>query len=96
VAIVRYSKRAKQDLLDIWLWIARDKGTAFADDIVERIERRGAGLAEFPEMGVARPEIAPDARSLVAERWLLLYRVEDADVLVVRVVDGARDLTRVW
>jgi toxin ParE1/3/4 len=92
VGVVRYSKRAREDILDIWLWIARDSSVSIADDIVERIEHRATTLAHHPEMGVARPEIAPDARSLVAERWLILYRVEAYGAQVIRVVDGARDL----
>jgi toxin ParE1/3/4 len=94
VGVVRFSKRAREDILDIWLWIARDSNVKLADDIVERIERRATALGDHPEMGVARPEIAPDARSLVVERWLILYRVEAYGAQVVRVVDGARDLTR--
>ena len=96
MAVVRYARLARQDLLDIWLWIANDSGVARADDIVARMEGRGAGLADFPEMGVARPDIAPDARSLVVERWLLLYRLGSDGVQIMRVVDGARDLTKVW
>jgi toxin ParE1/3/4 len=95
VGVVRYSKRAREDILDIWLWIARDNNVNLADDIAERIELRAAMLADHPELGIARPEIAPDARSLVVERWLILYRVETYGAQVVRVVDGARDLTRV-
>jgi toxin ParE1/3/4 len=95
VGVVRYSKRAREDILDIWLWIAHDSNVNLADDFVERIERRAATLADHAELGVARPEIAPDARSLVVERWLILYRLETYGAQVVRVVDGARDLTRV-
>ena len=89
MAVVRYARLARQDLLDIWLWIANDSGVARADDIVARMEGRGAGLADFPEMGVARPDIAPDARSLVVERWLLhdsslpVERVSRSNTLVV-------------
>jgi toxin ParE1/3/4 len=34
------------------------------------------------------------ARSLVIERWLALYRIVEEGVQVVRIVDGARDLTK--
>jgi toxin ParE1/3/4 len=94
VGVVRYSKSARDDILDIWLWIAHDSNVSLADDIVTRIERCAARLADYPELGVARPEIAPDARSLVAERWLVLYRVEIQGVQITRVVDGVRDLRK--
>ena len=76
-------------MLDIWLRIAHDSNVSLADNIVERIEHRAAVLADHPEIGIARPEIAPDARSLVVERWLILYRVETYGTLINRVVDGA-------
>ncbi len=90
---VAYSHEAREDLLSIWLWIAPDNMTA-ADAVVERIERRAAMLGRFPQMGVARPEIGENARSLVAERWLVLYRLTADGVQVVRIMDGACDLSR--
>jgi toxin ParE1/3/4 len=50
-------------------------------------------LRDYQQLGPARPEIAEDARALVIERWLALYRVEDDGVQIVRIIDGVRDLT---
>jgi toxin ParE1/3/4 len=94
MGFVHYSHRAKQDLLDIWLWIARDS-MAIADAVLDRIEQRAAKLAEHREIGIARPEIGEGARGLVIERWLVLYRLVDGGVQIVRIVDGARDLERI-
>ena len=59
-------------------------------------DRRAIGrLAEFPELGPSRPEIAEDARSLLVERWLVLYRLIGTNLQVVRIIDGARDLKRI-
>jgi toxin ParE1/3/4 len=88
---VTYSRQAKEDLINLWLWIARDRQNT-ADTIIDRIERRVAMLADFPEMGPARPEIGEGARSLVIERWLILYRRISSDVQIARVIDAARDL----
>jgi toxin ParE1/3/4 len=94
VARVHYTHQARADLIDIWIHIANDSQTT-ADRCIERIESRCRELAEFPELGPERPDIAPDARMLVIDRWLALYRIEGDDVRIVRVVDGARDLTRI-
>ncbi|MDR3475763.1 MAG: type II toxin-antitoxin system RelE/ParE family toxin [Devosia sp.] len=51
-------------------------------------------LGDHPQLGSARSEIAEGARVLVIERWLALYRLVEDGVQVVRIVDGARDLTR--
>ena len=94
MGIARFSRQAKADLLDIWLRIAQDNVQA-ADRVLAEIEHRVQQLAENPELGPARPEIHREARSLVIERWLVLYTLVEGGVLIVRVVDGARDLSRV-
>ena len=52
-------------------------------------------LKYHPQLGPARPEIAEDARALVIERWLALYRLVEDGVQIVRIVDGVPDLTRI-
>jgi toxin ParE1/3/4 len=94
VSEVRYSRRAREDLLDIWLYIARQNSEAAADRVFDRIEDACRILARHPELGPARPEIADEARSLVVQRWLALYRLTADGVQIVRVIDGARDLKR--
>ena len=49
-------------------------------------------LAEWPEMGRARPELAPGLRSFVVARYLVYYRVTRDAVEVVRVLHGRRDV----
>jgi toxin ParE1/3/4 len=95
MAEVVYSRQARADLLDVWLWIAESTSVAMADTIIERIERRISALEDHPEMGPARPEIAEGARALVCERWLALYLVDGIFVRIVRVIDGARDLRQI-
>lgn len=90
---VRHTKRARQDLIDIWLQIAiRDEATA--NRVLDAIAARCAQLADFPKMGRSRSDIAPEVRALVIERWLALYRLVPGGVQIVRIVDGARDLSR--
>lgn len=91
---VRYTLRARGDLLDLWAYWASKDPTA-ADRIYDRIEDRCRALRDHPRLGVARPEIGEGARMLVVERWLVLYRHMDDGVQVVRIVDGARDLGRI-
>ena len=92
---VRFTRRAREDLLDIWLYVAPRSSEAVADQIYDRLEERCQLLTEHPQLGPARPEIAEDARALVIERWLALYRLIDDGAQVVRIVDGSRDLTQI-
>lgn len=95
MAKLHYTRRAREDLLDIWLYIVPRNSEAVADAIYDRIEQSCARLKQYPQMGRARPEIADDARSLVIDRWLALYRVTEYGAQVVRIIDGARDLTAI-
>jgi toxin ParE1/3/4 len=93
VSQVRFTRRARQDLLDIWLYIAPRNPVA-ADRVFDRIEASCQLLRDHPELGPARPEIADNARALLIERWLALYRLIERGVQVVRIVDGSRDLAK--
>lgn len=87
--IVVFGARARRDLDAIWMYVAREN--AAADRLIDRIHTASRRLADFPESGPARPEIAPGVRRLTVGNYLLLYRVGSA-VDVVRVLYGARDI----
>jgi toxin ParE1/3/4 len=91
VGRVVFTRRAHADLDDIWLHVALDNA-ADADRLIDRIFVRCQRLADYPGLGLARPEIGPDARVLVVGDYLVLYRVDGIDAVVVRVTHGARRL----
>jgi len=80
---------AEDDLIDIWVNIARDNEKA-ADSLLDRIDEVCQHLATFPELGPARPDLAPELRYMVVGRYLILYRIIPEGVEIVRVVHGAR------
>lgn len=88
---VNRTAQASADLDEIWLNVAIDNPTA-ADRLIDRIVDRCLTLRDYPELGAARPEIAPEARMLVIGDYLALYRIRAGDVEIVRVVQGARQL----
>lgn len=58
------------------------------------IEDRCNLLRHQRHLGPSRSDLAVDARILTIERWIVLYRLIDDGVQIVRIVDGARDLTK--
>jgi toxin ParE1/3/4 len=90
--LLRYTEQARRDLIDIHHAIS-DHNPSIANAMVRRITDRCLQLATFPQSGPTRPKIAPDARVLVIDRWIAIYRLTAKGPQVVRVVDGARDLT---
>lgn len=94
MAKLRRTPQATADLDEIWLSIAVDSERA-AERLVARIEQAEERLAEFPALGPARPEYAPDARSWVVGEYVILYRIEPGAVAIVRILHGARDIGEV-
>jgi toxin ParE1/3/4 len=90
----RLTSRAEADLAAIGDHVAADNPTAAAR-LLEKLEAQCGMLGERPLLGPARPDIAPDARAWVAGKYLILYRAEADGVEIVRVVHGARDLSRI-
>jgi len=83
--------RARQDLIDIWTWIAAANPKA-ADHLLDVIDEKLRHLAENPRLGPVRPDIAPDVRLFPVRRYLILYRARSDGIEVVRVVHGMRRL----
>lgn len=92
---VRRLPQAVEDAFDIWATIAVDNERA-ADRLVARFYAAEDLLAAFPEIGEARPEIATDLRKWTVSPYVMLYRVTDIAVEVVRIVHGARDLPKLF
>ena len=85
------SRRAKEDLLEIWQFIA-DHDEIDPDRYIDHLKDRALELLHFPELGRARNEILSGLRSLLARNHLLFYRIEDKEVQVLRILHGSMDL----
>jgi toxin ParE1/3/4 len=88
---VRLTAKARRDLLDIWLGIATRAPVA-ADRVYDRIEAHIGLLRDFPEAGVARTELAPEAKMLVERPYLIFYRAQPNLIQIVRVLHDARHI----
>jgi len=87
----RYTRRALQDLAELWLVIAADNPPA-ADEMLDRIAKKAMMAASYPYLGKLRPDIAPDMRILVETPYILLYRPFAGGAQIVRILHGARDI----
>jgi toxin ParE1/3/4 len=79
------------DLDDIWYYVAA-RNVAAADALIDRIRLRCEALAEHPELGPQRPDLSPACRQLVVDPYLVLYRISDDAVELVRAIHGRRHL----
>jgi toxin ParE1/3/4 len=97
VAELFVSRRAEEELREIWRHIAADNPAA-ADRLLLRIDGKLQLLRDFPGIGTLRDDIRPGLRMLVEGYYLLLYEHDAANdaVELVSVIDGRRDLSTVF
>ncbi|QSA99951.1 type II toxin-antitoxin system RelE/ParE family toxin [Methylomonas sp. EFPC1] len=70
---VQRTAQSEEDLIEIWLYIAQDNPPA-ADRVLDDMEQRFIMLADNPQMGRYRPDIAPELRYFISGKYLILYR----------------------
>lgn len=87
------SALARDDLDEIWLYIAADNIEA-ADRHIERLFRQCESLSRNPMMGRLRDDLLQNARSFPMGNYVIFYepRHQGGGVTILRVLDGHRDI----
>jgi len=87
----RLTPEAENDLDEITGYIANDNPQA-ALRLLDRIQDRCQQLAEMPETGRIREELAEGLRSGLVGKYVIFYRPDEAGIQVIRVIHGSRDI----
>lgn len=92
------SPLADSDLDDIWYYVASQSGNMdIADRLIASITDRFVLLAGYPHLGRARDEdLRPGLRSFAVGDYVILYRIEDEDVVILRVLHGSRNMAAMF
>ena len=88
---VTFSAKARQDLLEIGDYIAKDSrenARRFVGKLIEQCQR----IAASPMGYVSREDLAPGLRMAALGRYVIFFRLIDRTVRVERVLHSARDL----
>ena len=89
---LRLSKEAGRDLDEAWDYTAERWSAERADALLDKFQEMFCLLAQFPESGRRRDELSSGLRSLPSLGFVILYRVFEGALEIVRVVHGSRDL----
>jgi toxin ParE1/3/4 len=97
-----WTPQAREDLIEIYTYIGLDSPSA-AERVFDSVQSKIELLADYPRLGVRRPDIRASARMLVQGPYLILYETHpDSDaglvdaVEIVRIVDGRRNLKNLF
>ncbi|MGK9263045.1 type II toxin-antitoxin system RelE/ParE family toxin [Sinorhizobium meliloti] len=90
---VRLSPEAQTELVHIYGYVVERSGsTDTADRYIERISGFLSSFDVFPERGTIRDEMRPGLRIIGFEgSTSVAFVVEDADVVILRVLAGGRE-----
>jgi toxin ParE1/3/4 len=91
---LRITEPAQQDLETIWLDL-EPFGVEIADQYLDEIQKKISQLQQFPGIGRSREDLAPGLRSTVVRDVVILYRAVERLLIIVRVIRGRRDLSRI-
>lgn len=93
-----YLDSALDDLEAIYRFVTIESrslviGTAFIRELEAHCEK----LATLPgTLGTARPALGPEIRSILHGRYIILFRYGEEQLEIVSVVNGRRDLERLF
>jgi toxin ParE1/3/4 len=91
MAAVFRTPKAESDLEEILEFLRRDD-PAVAERYATAFYDKREALAQFPEIGRSRPEIAPNLRGTLVKSYVIFYRFEGGVVQILRILHGERDL----
>jgi toxin ParE1/3/4 len=89
----RLAPQARADLDQIWDYIFKETGgEAAADSTIDMIVERFLLLAKWPRIGRRRDDLRRGLRSYPAGNYLIFYRLYRAEIVILRILHGRRDI----
>jgi toxin ParE1/3/4 len=93
---IRTSPEAEAELDDIWYYIATESSSIeVAERMLDAISDQFVLLAKYPLLGRSRDDLRSGLRSIPIGGYVVLYRVEHEDVVILHVLQGRRDIRSV-
>jgi plasmid stabilization system protein ParE len=92
--MVRWSAPARNDLRQIYDYIARDS-RYYARVVIDKIVTSTEKLERFPDIGRVVPEIGDDnVKELFVYSYRILYEITPDAIEVLAIVHGKRDFPK--
>ncbi|HTS36146.1 MAG TPA: type II toxin-antitoxin system RelE/ParE family toxin [Candidatus Solibacter sp.] len=90
---VRVSAEAELELDDIWYYTATESSSIeIAQRLIDSITDQFALLSKSPFLGRRRDDLKVGLRGTTVGEYVIIYRVEGADIVILHVLHGRRDI----
>jgi len=90
----RLTPSAKSDLIEIWNYTVEAWGEKQAENYLQEIEDKLTQLAENPDLGRRRPEIAHRYYSFPARKHIIFYLMSDDYINIIGILHGRMDIDK--
>jgi toxin ParE1/3/4 len=90
--IILLSPLAKNDLCAIAEYTMQKWGNNQADIYLDKIDKALLKIQDNPNIGRVRSDISDRHRSLLMEKHLLVYTVENTEIIISRILHHSRDI----
>ena len=89
---------AQRDLEGIWRYYDRLGGEQLADQQLADLHHRFELIADYPNIGRERPELAEGVRSFISSgpSYIILYFPLEGWIEIAHVLHGSRDVGRLF
>jgi toxin ParE1/3/4 len=91
MGIYRLSQKAEADLIEIYMIGVHQFGDAQAERYHAAFEKAFAFLADYPRAARERAEIDPPVRVHPRGSHLIIYEIEDEDIVILRIRHSRED-----
>lgn len=88
-----FSPKSKQDLDDIWDYLA-DFSEESADRQIDRIVEKCCFLLTMPLIGLERDDLLEGLRRVLEGNYVIFYRVFEERVEIIRILQNRQDFKR--
>jgi toxin ParE1/3/4 len=89
-------QQAREDLFDIYEYLAEQAGEIRADAFVVRVEQRLQSIAAHLYASRSRDDLRTGLRSVVIGRYVAFFLPIDDGIELVRLLYGGRDLPSIF
>jgi toxin ParE1/3/4 len=91
---IKLRPKAENDLADIYVYSAKEWGSAQADAYLQSIDDAFQQLNQYPKLGRDYGLVRPNVRAYDINSHVILYKKIQSGIVIIRILHGSMDVLR--